>query len=103
MASQMTSARWMTLFSYLGVAVTVGIAALAYFGVGAGPGAAILAIGVFKFGVTATLAVALLSLGFAVVEVRESPVRSISNLVTAGAAAFVSLVLLVLAIGLWFF
>ena len=93
----------MTLFSCLGVAVTVAMAALAYLGFGGGPGAAILAIGVFKFGVTATLAVALLALGFAVADVRESPIRSIPNLVTAGGAALVSLVLLVVTVRLWFF
>ena len=99
----MTSARWMTLFSFLGVAVTVALAAFAYLGFGGGPGAAILAIGVFRFGVTATLVVALLGLGFALAEVRESPIRTIPNLVTAGGAALVSLVLLVVAVRLWFF
>jgi len=93
----------MTLLGYLGVAVTVGIVAIAYSGLGGGPGAAIVAIGILKFGVSATLLVALLAVGFALIEVRESPVRTFPNLATAGGAAFICLVLLVAAVRLWFF
>ncbi|SRR6266576_4966438 len=99
----MTSARWMTLFSYLAIAITVAVTDLAYYTVGGGPGAGILAIEILRFGIIASLAVALLALGFAVVEARASQVRTVPTLITTGAAALVSLVLLIAGVRLWFF
>ena len=98
----MTTARWMTLFSYLATASTLAVTALAYYTVGGGPGAAILAIGILRFGIIASLAVALLALGFAVVEARESQVRTVPTFITTGGAALISLVLLIAVVGLWF-
>ena len=99
----MTPARWMTLFGYVGVAVTVALTGFSDSAVGGGPGAGIVAVGVLRFGVTATLVVAILAVGFAVAEVQESPVRTLPHLATAGAATLVFLLLLVAAVRLWFF
>jgi hypothetical protein len=79
----------MTLFGYLGTAITVAAVGLAYSALGGGLGAAIVAIGILRFLVSATFLVALLAVGFALVEVRESPVRTFPNVATAGGAAFI--------------
>ena len=93
----------MTVFAYLGAVAVVVMTALVYSGIGGGPGAAIMAISVFKVGIAVALVVAFLALGFALAEIRAAPIRTLPNVVTAGAAGFASLLLLVATVRLWLF
>jgi len=86
-----------------GAIAVVAMTALVYSGFGEGPGAAIMAISFFKVGIIIALAVAFPALGFALSEVRATPVRTLPNVVTAAAASLVSLLLLVAAARLWLF
>jgi len=99
----MTPARWMTLFAYLAVPLTVGLTALVSSAAGGGLGGGIAAVGVLKFGVTGTLMLALCALGYASAEVRHNPRRTGRTLIIAGAASLLALVLLFAAVRLWFF
>ena len=99
----MTPARLATLFVYLGTVGVFVISAAVYSVLGGGPGAAIPALGVFKAGVTVALFASFLALGFALLEVRDSPGRNVATTATAGAAGFASLLLSIAAVRLWFF
>jgi hypothetical protein len=79
------------------------ITAAVYRVLGGGPGAAIPALGVFKAGVTVTLLASFLALGFALVEFRQTPVRTAATTATVGAAGLASLLLCIAAVRLWFF